>query len=311
MSVLLFEGPEKAGKSTVIAALAEHLHKHLKLKVVVRHQIGRAKPDDRVYADQLAVDTAADKYVAIWDRCYPSEYVYGTMLGQDRRLALDPWLGEWLYGRAIRANGAQFMVTGPAPSILAKSRTDDDLPVDPAEEQALYLAYALRFGWHVIRRAPVSDQVERIMKRIPAAIIYGRGRSESPLPPVYAGTPNARVVVVGEMRSERMLPGGWLPFSSHLTTKLGRLMGDRAMGVGWTNAHDCPPETLRSAEVIVTCGAKARLWVEHYVLMEGGEQQVIPLAHPAHAFRYNNPVANAEKRVVKSRVVKLTRSIEQ
>jgi len=280
MSVILIEGPEKAGKSTLATALAKVLAP-MTDRVEVRHMVGRAKPDDRVYSRQLAEDTAAGSsdLIAVWDRCWPSEYVYGTLLHQDRRLAGDPWLGEWLYGRAVNANGLRVILPGPDSVTLAASRDNSDLPVDPGEEQRLYLAYAFRFGWLVLERENIDDMTTRVVREY-----FTRQPLLTPIPPTYVGFPDADVIIVGEERAGAMT-------ASILTTTIGRLLGDRALNIGWANAHDCPPDTLRYSRIIVACGKKAKLWVDNYVVREGGSQRVIAVPHPSHAFRYNNETA--------------------
>src|SRR3989304_2111146 len=105
MSVIVFDGPEKAGKSTIIEALRQYA-KSTKFfdRVYVRHW-GPVSPDDRVYAHELSQDSTCFNELVIWDRCWPSEYVYGNLLGRSRRGTGDPWLLEWLHGRAVQSNG--------------------------------------------------------------------------------------------------------------------------------------------------------------------------------------------------------------
>jgi hypothetical protein len=286
MSVIIIEGPEKAGKSTLANVLYGTLSpRNTGGRVVIRHQTGRARPDDRMYAEQLAEDTSqpASKLIAIWDRGWPSEYVYGTLLKQDRRLAADPWLGEWLHGRAVAANGLRVMLTGPNSKELKARRKGDDLPVDPAAEQALYTAYGLRFGWTVLGQAPIDTLVRIVLEAFDGCV-----SNVGALPPNYAGDPNAEIVVVGDERVGRVIPGGWLPFSTPLASIIGRMLGDDMTAAGWVYAYNCPPETLRSAKTLITCGPKALAWVRNYVMREGGGQRLIEWPNPSYAFSYNN-----------------------
>jgi hypothetical protein len=319
MSVIIIEGPEKAGKSTLAGLLRMALMRtHLHDSVIIRHQAGRADPDDRVYSKQLMDDTSAppDELVVIWDRGWPSEYVYGNLLGQPRRLAKDPWLGEWLHGRAVQANGLRVMLLGPGANELRRRRDDTDLPVDPQDEKTMYTRYGKRYGWTTLptfssvstgmlpltaedHAQLVCDQFELTLSKKLGAI--------TPLPPVYCGPINARVVVVGEQRSDTLLGGGWLPFTSRMTTILGRLFGDRAFDVGWTNAHDCPPSSLREARTFITCGEIAHRWVEGEVL-KGGQEEV-RLPHASHAFRFNNSIASEEHKSIIQTIRQTTRSL--
>ena len=251
MSVIVIDGPEKAGKSTLIEALKTELAERM-YPTLVRHWVGRADPDDRIYLSALQHDTQlpATELVAIWDRGWPSEYVYGTLLGQSRRLAQDPWLGEWNYGRLAKANGLMIMLLGPSPEILASRRDETDLLVDPGEERKLYAEYASRFGWHRLYQHPVEEQVRTIVE----AFNYSKFPT---IPPAYYGNPSARVIIIDG------------------DSKVGRSFGDLAFQLGWVDAHDCPPPALRSAKLLVTCSAKAFLWASNYVSYKKGEEQEI------------------------------------
>lgn len=272
MSLIIIEGPEKSGKSTLANAIKDFLGGQIG-GVVVRHQIGRAKPDDSVYLPQLVKDTSNTplESIAIWDRGWPSEYVYGSLLDQDRRLAQDPWLGEWEYGRRVAANGLRVMLPGPHYAVLSKLRTPDDLPVNCAAEQMLYLSYAVRFGWLILEQAPLDLMVRRVMANFMLNNLNSRNSVQN-----YLGDPLAKIIIVcGE--------------SHEMTAKNGRLLGDMAIHVGWVTAHECSPVMLRQAEVLVTCGKKAYSWVRDYVQEKGGNQQVIQL--PAISF-LSQTVAN-------------------
>jgi hypothetical protein len=308
MSIIIIEGPEKAGKSTLVEAIASVPDRLLVKRVKVRHWVGRATPDDRLYSEPLREDASIrfTEGLTVWDRGWPSEYVYGTLLRQTRRLAADPWLGEWLHGRAAAANGLRVMLTGPSPAELATRRDSSDLDVDPASERLLYMAYAHRFNWLVLRPEPIELMVSRVIDAYLRVVDL-----VAPLPPTFAGPTNSSVIIIGEDRAgASMTPGGWLPFSSHLTTKLARLLGDRAMRVGWTNAHDCPPSALRGAKTLVACGARAQQWVERYVMQEGGRQELIRIPHPSHVFRFNNSVTQRTRPTVIQTISQLEKDIQ-
>ena len=102
MSIFVFDGPEKAGKSTLIDAFVKQAYPSGKFTL---HRWGPVAPDDRVYAPVLRDDLVVKRSPAIWDRSWVSEHVYASLLGRDRRLRGDPWLGEWLHGRAVYTDG--------------------------------------------------------------------------------------------------------------------------------------------------------------------------------------------------------------
>lgn len=314
MSVIVLDGPEKAGKSTLVEALYDFLKSSgYHREVLVRHWVGRAKPDDSVYSSAMAEDSSKppSQRVTIWDRSWASEFVYGRLLAQDRRLARDPWLGEWLYGRAASANGLMAMLSGPDPDSLRSMRDATDLPVDPAAEQSAYLRYARLFNWMTPDRDTPSHMASAILERFYTSVsVSGDAGRQTPLPPTYCGPVNSRVIFVGERRSDRMLTGGWLPFSSHFTTLLGRRLGTRSLSVGWTNAHDCPPSSLRGAKLLVACGDIALKWVTNYVLAGGdGDQLVMNLPHPAYVFRYNNQKTKALREDVTQKISDLLKEV--
>ena len=297
MSVIVIDGPEKAGKTTIIIALVKEWV-WLKKPVIVRH-FGPVNPDDRVYSPILEKDATTRDYLAIWDRCWPSEYVYGSlgMPGNvNHRMVNDPWLGEWLHGRAVQACGLRVMVLGPDPKTHVSKRDESDWPVDPSAERAMYYAYAKMFGWFIIDNVHSLMSLDRSVKLIMDK--YSSVPLPFALPPYYCGPADARVIFVGEKRSDKPIPGGWLPFTSRMTTFLGRLMEGKAFECGWTNAHDCPPIALRNAKTLIACGKKAQLWIKNYVIRGGGNlsQRVIEIPHPSYLFRYNNE-ATAKKRV--------------
>lgn len=261
--IAVVDGPEKAGKSTFVRALAAELSRR-GVNVSVRKWTGRAKPDDSEYLAPLAEDCLTAGLISVWDRSWASEHVYGGLLGQDRRLAGDPWLGEWLYGRAVSACGAAFHLTAN-PSELASRRDESDLPVDPAEEARWFQRYADDYGWVTLSTgySPVGlgDAVWRA-----ADILMKHPLPPAYQPPYYAGPANPAAVFVGEAwLGYPGGPGTWLPFSDKWSTDFARALGRHAVKCGWTVCHKVPPQKLRGARVVMSCGDKARMWVSNYV----------------------------------------------
>jgi hypothetical protein len=188
-------------------------------------------------------------------------------------LAADPWLGEWLYGRAVQANGLKVMVLGPTPDILKERRDNSDLPVDPVLEQFLYSTYALRYRYLIIEQQPVGASVAKIMTHYADSMHIGTRA----FPSAYVGEPHAQAIVIGS-RSKAIISGDQqLPFSSQSGIAVGRLFGEYAFYLGWANAHECPPNYLRKAKVLITYGQKAYLWAKNYVVQEGSKQTIFAL----------------------------------
>jgi hypothetical protein len=311
MSVIVIDGPEKAGKTTIIEEL---IKRYISLDIsVTRRHWGLVNPDDRVYSDTLQADINSNKLI-IWDRCWPSEYVYGQLgFHTDHRGTNDPWLLEWLHGRAVQTNGLRAMILGPDAQTLASHRDKSDMPVDPRMERNLYKEYAERYGWLIYENQHSTKGLDRTVASI--ILKYRTITCSNPvtlpphycaLPPHYCGPVDAKVIVVGDMRGENRIPGSWLPFTSRMTTMFGRLFDDKAFEVGWTNAHDCPPVALAGAKVIIACGNKAQLWVKNYV--KGGKR-VISVPHPSYLFRFNNPTTVAQRESVNQIISQLVKEM--
>jgi hypothetical protein len=277
MAIIYIDGPEKAGKSTVATVLKEEYGFRVR-------KWGPVDPDDRVYMQPLADDIASGDNV-VWDRGWAAESVYASMLGRDRRLADDSWLGEWLYGRTVQTVGLRVMLLGPDVKTIYRLRDKDDLPVDTVWERKFFEDYGRRFGynvWHNDHHPDAALAIARFAKDV--AVGMGVRATKAGLrPPAYAGPPNARVVFVGQDRnSKSKFPGAWAPFTSRLTTMLGRELGDFALRCGWTNAGDCPPQAIRHAKLVVACGQVADAWVRNHV----DHHNVITIKHPAYMYRW-------------------------
>lgn len=280
--IILIDGPEKTGKSTLIAELAKVLN------ATVRHW-GPVDPDDRVYTPMLKSDSQSNKWF-IWDRGWPSEHVYGKLLHRDRRLVDDPFLGEWLHGRAVQTAGLRVILLPSSVEMLRKLRNSTDLKVDPTDEYEAFYRYGHTYGYTMLcnyyNESSLEDNIDSIVSRLGTAGIV--------TPPFYAGPVNARVVFVGEKRNvdARVIPpGSWLPFSSRLTSELGRRMGPNALKCGWTNVGDVSPEFLAN-RYVVACGEVAADWLRH----TGNVRLVIP--HPAWLYRYNTLTTQQKRDLV-------------
>lgn len=282
MTVIVLDGPEKAGKSTLAAAIRARCDAD---SIPCRIRPWGPIPDgwdtDARYAAALAEDSARPG-VVVWDRSWLSESVYAHLLGRHRRLADDPWLGEWLYARAVPI---RVVVRGPDPEALAAARTVDDLPVHPAAEQALYLEYAQLYDWFTVgdgKTRPDPDRTAASLVRLAACVPAWD-------PTAYCGRPDARVVFVGDRPSTfASLPGGWLPFSSRYTTMYGRALGPNAFACGWTNASCEPAFIFEHARAIIACGRIAQAWVKEELRFRAESQftSVINLPHPSALYRW-------------------------
>lgn len=291
MAIIYLDGPEKSGKS-YIAKILEKEH-----GARVRHW-GPVDPDDRVYLEPLISDAASGELV-VWDRGWAAEHVYAYLLGRNRRLRDDAFLGEWLYGRVVQAVGVRAMILGPSVQQLRMKREDDDLPVEPMDERRMFYAYGQRFGYLSYNNQHTEDAAHEIAAQLAEFTKRHYKEGEGLRPPHYVGHPLARLVVVGQDRNEiSQFPGAWAPFSTPLTTMLGREFEADAFKLGWTNAEAIKPQLLEG-RAIMACGEKAQQWVKYHV---PNPELVVDAPHPAYAYRYSS----GKGQKAKDRIITLT-----
>lgn len=279
--IIVFDGPEKAGKTTLINALADELRSRGN-NVKIRHW-GPVDPDDRVYTPALQEDALSEDVITLWDRSWASEYVYSTLLDRDRRLNGDAFLGEWLHARAVHTVGFHVVVLAGAPD-LREHRDETDLPVDPYRELSLFTNYGATFQWRQVFNGyndfSLRSNVDTLTAWIVAKQMAMAGNDWRP--PRFAGPPYSPVLIVGKGHSARdkSMPGGWLPFTGRLTTNLGREIGPNAIRCAWTNLEDLTDDMLWGRQMVVFCG-KGFDWPE----VHGDNTVVLNVPHPAHTYR--------------------------
>lgn len=254
--IIAIEGPEKTGKSTFASALSYITG------AKVRHW-GPISPDDRVYKNMLMEDTASNKWV-IWDRCWPSEHIYGSLLNRNRRLSNDPWLGEWLHGRALQTNGIKVVILPSNIEDLIYKRDITDLPVHPIVEAKRYAEYAELYDWDIHINNYDNNSIDAFVHAILDKMNYIESRKEDDFgfklsPPMYAGPIESKVVFVNRPSNVEFTPGGWMPFSNRYETLFARKLGNLALKCGWTSSYNQNLQHLQSKSV-VACGDAALIY---------------------------------------------------
>lgn len=279
MPLIVLDGPEKAGKTTLVNHICEAYG--------ARQVHWSYVKSDVEYLAPLQEAVASDDLV-IWDRGWDSLHVYGSVLPKDierrsHRLFIDPWLGEWLYGRAVQTVGVRAILTSD-PTYRRNRRDDTDLPCDPVAEGQAYVQYARTFGWEVLYNTYTEDVMREHAKTLVnhAYNVVGQAQAK---PPVYAGPPNAPVVVVGEEGNPdnpAKMRGCWLPFTSRLTTELGRALGPDAFQVGWTNLPNASTDLLSGRRLVVACGEQVSRYLTNKL-----DILHVKIPHPAFTYRYD------------------------
>ena len=316
MPIIVIDGCEKVGKTTVIEKLIQKF-KAANIEAERVHWTNKNMvPDDRAVTPLLIEHSGNLNKVWLWDRGWPSEYVYGRLLGRDHRMTLDPWIGEWLHGRAVQANGLRVILTGPPPSILRSLRDATDLPVSAADEQSLFIEYGQRFGWEVIfnLHTELDYAVEKIFHRAfePLSV------SSKYQPPAWSGPTNASIVIIGSNRSnDELVPGGWLPFTRESEILFAREFGDLAFKVAWVNLETCDPLTLKNRNTIITCGSRAAEWFNHHAWDATIERRmagepfirIVNILDPLKMFTFKDEQSAKQLRIVRS-VIESLKPIE-
>lgn len=238
--IIVFDGPEKAGKSTIISKVAQ-----LYPKANIRPWGPVSSEMD--YMDPAVLDASVNRW-CIWDRGWASEHVYAKLLDRDRTLGRDPWLGEWMFGRLA---SVKIMLIPSDYEDSAKRRDKTDLPVDPYQECKAFEYYGRRFGYHVLYNdyTERSDQenVAEIQRLMHDAELAGALRY-----PYWLGPRDAKVVFITGT------PKNIIPFRGPLTQQFGREFGDIALKCAWASTGH-PKELLEYRTVVLIGDLKTDL----------------------------------------------------
>lgn len=143
MPILIVDGPEAAGKTTLIEGVLD----------LWPYNVGRRSWGPvgswHEYTQPLKTDlemAQSPHFLAVWDRSWASEFVYDALMNRRRYVPLSilkarfedrvPRLKLMLVPQAIVLEGRR-----------SKRGITDDLPVDPYAETQMFKLYAHTFGW--------------------------------------------------------------------------------------------------------------------------------------------------------------------
>lgn len=266
---LIVDGPEKAGKTSLIERIKQT---DIAPKITVV-KWGPVYPDDRVYADHLRKIweyPSKEQELIIFDRGWPAEHVYARLLDRHRRGRARPWLLEWLHSRATYANGVRVILLPRDPDDSIIRRDETDLPVNPRDEIAYFSEFGYRYGWTVL----YNNFVDKTMFNHVDRIYHLLKHKTFEVAPQHCTMPiggfdDLNTVFVGEDRISKSskkiesMPGAWLPFSSKSNCMfVDRHFRTRALYAAWANASSVanghvPGEVFEKARQIVAFGKKA------------------------------------------------------
>lgn len=241
---LIFDGPEKAGKSTIIKKVAKQA-KAEGWKVRVHKWTGPAMQDWDIYARTMEKQVARyiDRgYLLIWDRSWLSEIVYGSLL--EPRPINEYWERFGFILNTITSNwGLQVCLLGPDSETLRKNRDASDLPVDPSDERKAYKEYADWFGWETFVNQHTEEYdtwlVNSILQKLDEArhsyLMY-QGRA-------YGNFAEGKLIVVD---------GGFA-----IDNTLADRLGPAANRAAWINISALTPNHVMQSNKIVFCNVAA------------------------------------------------------
>ena len=168
MAVVIIDGPECAGKSTIIDALTRLSPKTTRLRewgpVSSWHE----------YVVPFSQDRARSEELTIWSRSWASEVVYNNLLQRGRSIQ-EREIRRILENPEARRE-VVYVIVCTDPELLEERRVirreqrgKPDLPVDPWEEMLAFADYAKAHRWRTVSGQTDPEQVARgIMKWIGA-----------------------------------------------------------------------------------------------------------------------------------------------
>jgi hypothetical protein len=194
---IIFEGPEKAGKTTLVNwTLKGFEPTHCNI-------IKISGPEKDELADEgpgfgylfRFVESLDSHDIIAWDRGWVSENVYGNLLQDNRHLAKDPFKTEWFYGRALEGRGGKYIVLPNDPRKLAELRDETDQPVDPIAEYRAFQRYANHWGYEILYNNYTPQRLKTNMLKARRSPFVGVHKSDSSQ---YIGSRKPILTFVGD-----------------------------------------------------------------------------------------------------------------
>lgn len=141
MSVIVLEGPEGVGKTTLARNVIDYALTHKTHKHVAYHHHVAGDSVAMVLNVEMLMYTGSRQVsvLHIVDRWWLSEFVYSKLLPRKSTLDCTMAQAQEKWGDPIlEAGGKLIILDGVHPTVLAERRKDDDLPVDPKDEVCEY-----------------------------------------------------------------------------------------------------------------------------------------------------------------------------
>ena len=260
MTNIIIEGPEKAGKSTLVEEILTGFEPELSRRI---HCVGRDSSNGFGYLHDFfrGLDSAE---IQVWDRAWIGEFVYGKLLGDARLFAHDPFAAEWFYGRVMNGRGGKFVLIPEDIRELAKRRDESDLDVDPIQEAKYFKLYAMKWGYEFLFNDydAASLMTNAVRARKSAFVNVHSVRSTN-----YVGALRPTVTFVGDTFQE--FPFVHRPFYNRVAAEYFRPLTSRISlsQMGFANPEGfgelVEPDRILARKVI-TVGPKAAFMYPDY-----------------------------------------------
>lgn len=191
--LILIEGMEKAGKSTLVAELGELLEPSRTDFFHTKRDSAHRK-NGRGYLPHIITAIDSIHKVQIWDRAWISEAIYGRIFNEEREATNDVFYNEWVYGRLTMGRGARVILFPEVVEDAEKRRTESDVKIAAKIEAEMFLKYGKKWGYNFMN----NDYTERTLEFNSKAILMEAMRPQHHIhTSKYIGPTNPSLVFVG------------------------------------------------------------------------------------------------------------------
>lgn len=289
--IIILEGPDGGGKTTLARELAELL------RLEYRHE-GPPPPNVNVLHHYgRLLDDARGKNV-VFDRLALGERIYGPLLRGEDRLGVGGWE---IFHRLVTAVDAFEVLCLPSlPVCLTNWRAKtNDLLTNTLQVETAWAGYAHLHGVHEsLFDQWVFDYTRAGSFDALVCQLSAHQNTSQALPAQMIGSPYARTLFVGEQVGD--VTGLDLPFFTDAGSaaylwraiELARLQPERIAFINAFDRHGAP-NPLPQFERIVALGRKAEDRCEKAALV-----QVVGVPHPQYWKRFKHHAVNEYARII-------------
>ena len=141
MPLIVLEGPEKAGKSTFANAIydvATEIARQVGIEAVMYTHHGRGDSVPEKLDAEWRLVTENPYVLFVFDRWYPSEYVYASMEMRDATVGMTMWQAyeRW----PVAEVGVGIILKTPVDMLIERRKGTEDEDVNARREVGLYTA---------------------------------------------------------------------------------------------------------------------------------------------------------------------------